>query len=46
MELRTCFYSKIASVSVEEFIEFVGGIGIAVVDYPPEELAEELERAL
>ncbi len=38
--------AKIASVPLEEFIEFAGHLGIPMVDYPADELAEELERAL
>ena len=37
--------AQLAGVSLEEFIEILGKAGIAIVDYPPEELADELEAA-
>jgi prevent-host-death family protein len=37
--------AKLAGVSLEEFVELLGREGIAAVDYPPEELLEELEAA-
>ena len=35
--------ARLAGVSLEEFIEILGTLGIPVVDYPPEELEEELK---
>ncbi len=35
--------AKIASISIEEFIELLGQAGIPAVDYDPAELAEEVE---
>lgn len=35
--------AKLASLSVEEFIELLGEVGIPAVDYPPDELTEEVE---
>jgi prevent-host-death family protein len=35
--------SKIASISLEEFIELLGQAGIPAVDYDPAELAQEME---
>jgi predicted HTH domain antitoxin len=37
--------AQIAGTSLEEFIELLGEVGISAVDYPPEELKEEVERA-
>lgn len=37
--------ARLAGLSLEEFIEILGKSGVAVVDYPPEELASELEAA-
>jgi prevent-host-death family protein len=37
--------AKIAALSVEEFVERLGAVGIDAVDYPPEELDAEA-RAL
>lgn len=37
--------AQIAGLSLEEFIELLGEVGISAVDYPPEELEEEIERA-
>jgi prevent-host-death family protein len=37
--------AKLAGVSMEEFVELLGREGVAAVDYPPEELPEELEAA-
>ncbi len=34
--------SKIAKISIEEFIEKASAFGISVVDYPPEEIEDEL----
>jgi predicted HTH domain antitoxin len=33
--------ARLADLSLEEFIELLGGAGIPVVDYPPEELQDE-----
>ena len=38
--------SQLATLSLEEFIELLGEVGIPAVDYPPEELDEEVERTL
>lgn len=37
--------ARMADLSREELIELLGELGIDAVDYPPEELADELERA-
>lgn len=34
--------AKIADLAIEAFIELLGSLGIPAVDYPPEELADEL----
>ena len=38
--------AQIATLSLEDFIELLGEVGISAVDYPPEDLDEEVERAL
>ena len=38
--------ARLAGLSLEEFIELLGELGIPAVDYPAEELADELEAAL
>ena len=38
--------ARIAGMSLEEFIELLGSVGPAAVDYPPEDLAGEVEAAL
>jgi prevent-host-death family protein len=38
--------AKVADLSLETFIELLGEAGIAAVDYPPEELDDELTVAL
>jgi len=38
--------AQLAGVSLEEFIERLGEVGIAAVAYPPAELADEVARAL
>ena len=38
--------AKMADLSLEEFIEFLGSVGVPAVDYPPEELDDELTVAL
>jgi antitoxin (DNA-binding transcriptional repressor) of toxin-antitoxin stability system len=37
--------AKLAGLSLEEFVELLGREEVVAVDYPPEELAEELEAA-
>lgn len=37
--------AKLAGLAMEEFVHLLGREGVAAVDYPPEELAEELEAA-
>jgi len=37
--------SKVAGMSLDEFIDLLGTVGLPAVDYPPEELAEELNIA-
>ena len=34
--------AKLARISIEEFIARLGALGIPAVDYPPEEIDEEL----
>ena len=38
--------AKIAQMAVEDFIVLLGALGIPAVDYPPDELDDELEAAL
>ncbi len=38
--------AKVADLSLEAFIELIGEAGIAAVDYPPEELNDEMAVAL
>jgi prevent-host-death family protein len=38
--------AKLAGLSLEAFIELLGEVGIPAVDYPPEELEEEMAVAL
>jgi len=38
--------AKLAGLDLEEFIELLGEFDIDAVDYPPEELADEIEAAL
>ena len=38
--------AKLAGLSTEGFIELLGDAGVTAVSYPPEELDDELERAL
>lgn len=45
-QLTLSLAAKLAQLSLETFIELLGEAGIAAVDYPPEELADELEAAL
>jgi len=35
--------AKIANLSIEEFIEKLAALGISTVDYPPDELDDELK---
>ena len=37
--------AKLAAVSMEDFMALAGAAGVVVVDYPPEELDEELATA-
>ena len=37
--------AKLAGISMEEFVELLGREAVVAVDYPPEELTEELEAA-
>lgn len=45
-QVGTAEAAKIADMSLEDFIELLGVHGIDVVDYPPEELDDELAAAL
>ncbi len=38
--------ARLAGLAQEVFVELLGELGIPAIDYPPEELAEELEAAL
>jgi predicted HTH domain antitoxin len=38
--------AKVAGLSLDRFIDLLGTLGVAAVDYPPEELADELDTAL
>jgi predicted HTH domain antitoxin len=38
--------AKVAGLSLDAFIDLLGSLGLAAVDYPPEELAGELDAAL
>jgi len=38
--------AKLAGLSLEAFIELLGEVGVPAVDYPPEELEEEMAVAL
>lgn len=37
--------ARLAGLSLEGFMDVLGSFGLAAVDYPPEELADELEAA-
>lgn len=37
--------ARLAGLSMEEFVELLGREDLVAVDYPPEELAQELEAA-
>ena len=37
--------AKLAAVAVEEFVELLGKTGVPAVDYPPEELDDEITAA-
>jgi prevent-host-death family protein len=38
--------AKLAGLSLEEFVELLGEVGVLAVDYPAEELEEEMAVAL
>ncbi len=38
--------AKVAGLSLDGFIDLLGSLGLVAVDYPPEELADELSAAL
>jgi prevent-host-death family protein len=38
--------AKVAGLSLDGFIDLLGQLGLAAVDYPSEELADELDAAL
>ncbi len=38
--------AKVASVSVEDFMQVLAEAGVTAVDYPPSELEDELRTAL
>ncbi len=38
--------AKLAGLSIEEFVELLGEVGIPAVDYPAEDLEEEMAAAL
>jgi len=38
--------AKLAGLSIEEFVELLGEVGISAVDYPAEDLEEEMAVAL
>ena len=38
--------ARVAGLSLEGFVELLGSVGLAAVDYPAGELADELEAAL
>ena len=37
--------AKLAAIAVEEFVELLGRTGVPAVDYPPEELHDEISAA-
>jgi prevent-host-death family protein len=37
--------AKLAAVAVEEFVELLGKTGVPAIDYPPEELDDEISAA-
>ncbi|NEX22811.1 UPF0175 family protein [Thiorhodococcus mannitoliphagus] len=37
--------AKIAGVSLDDFIDLLGSLGLPVVDYPAEDITEELDAA-
>ena len=45
-ELTLSQAAKLASMPLEKFISLLGEAGVDAVDYPPEELEDELENAL
>jgi prevent-host-death family protein len=38
--------AKVAGLSLDAFIDLLGSLGLVAVDYPPEDLAGELDAAL
>jgi len=38
--------SRVAALSIEDFLDLLGEYGIPAVDYPPEDLEDELEPSL
>lgn len=38
--------AKVADLSAEDFMDLLGKVGVAAVDYPPSELEDELRTAL
>ncbi len=38
--------AKVAGLSLDEFLDLLASLGLAAVDYPPDELAGELDAAL
>jgi predicted HTH domain antitoxin len=38
--------AKVAELSLDGFLDLLGSLGLAAVDYPAEELADELAAAL
>ena len=37
--------AKVAGMPLDEFIDLLGTVGLAAVDYPPDELADEMNAA-
>ena len=37
--------ARVAGVTLEEFVDLLGRAGVPAVDYPPEELDEEIDTA-
>jgi predicted HTH domain antitoxin len=38
--------ARVATLSIEDFLDLIAEFGIPAVDYPPEDLEEELEASL
>lgn len=38
--------AKVAGLSLDAFLDLLGSLGLTAVDYPPEDLADELDAAL